>query len=342
MIPFRQADHDSEGRAAGNDRYLVHRIMLRNIHADDRVAGFVVRRQPPFVLRHDQRSTLRPENDLVLGLLEILHHYVLAPCAGGPERRLVDEIRKVRSGEPRRAPRQRPKIDVIAEPNLAPVNDEDGFPALQVRQRNMHAPVKPPRAHQCRVQNVRPVGGGDDYHAVVAFESVHFNEQLIQSLLSFIVAAADADSPRAANRIDLVDEHDARRALLRLLEHVAHAGCAHADEHFNEVRSRYREERHVRFAGDRAREQGFPGSRRPDEQGSLWYLGADPREQVGVSQEFDDFLELLLRLVDARDVGEGRLGTILGQKLRSRFPVSEHSAGAVGLLAHEIDHQRKE
>ena len=209
--------------------------MLRNAHADDRMAGFMIRSQPPLVLRHDQRSTLRPENNLVLGLLEILHHHMLAPCASGPQRSFVDKVRQIRSREPRRSPRQRPKIDIIAKPNLAPVHDKDGFPALEIRQRNIHAPVESPWAHQCRIQNVRPVGCGDDHHAIVAFESVHFDEQLVQGLLSFIVAAADADASRAANRINLVYEHDARRALLRLFEHVAHAGCAHANEHFNEV-----------------------------------------------------------------------------------------------------------
>ena len=55
-----------------------------------------------------------------------------------------------------------------------------------------------------------------------------------------------------ADRVDFVDEDDARRVLLGLLEHVAHAAGAHAHEHLDEVRSRNREERHVRFTRDGA------------------------------------------------------------------------------------------
>src|SRR5450756_155077 len=59
-----------------------------------------------------------------------------------------------------------------------------------------------------------------------------------------------------ADRVDFIDEDDARRVLLGLLEHVAHAARADADEHFHEVRTRNGEERHVGFARDRARDQG--------------------------------------------------------------------------------------
>jgi hypothetical protein len=44
-----------------------------------------------------------------------------------------------------------------------------------------------------------------------------------------------ASPAMAADRVDLVDEDNAGRVLLGLLEHVAHARSADADEHFNEV-----------------------------------------------------------------------------------------------------------
>src|SRR6266478_2819734 len=75
-----------------------------------------------------------------------------------------------------------------------------------------------------------------------------------------VVAAAEARAALAADRVDLVDEHDAGRVLLRLLEHVAHARRADADEHFDEVRARDREERHLRLARDGAREQRLAGA----------------------------------------------------------------------------------
>jgi hypothetical protein len=72
------------------------------------------------------------------------------------------------------------------------------------------------------------------------------------------VAAAEAGAAMAADRVDLVHEDDAGRVLLRLLEEVAHARGADADEHLDEVRARDREERHARLAGDRAASSVLP------------------------------------------------------------------------------------
>ena len=57
----------------------------------------------------------------------------------------------------------------------------------------------------------------------VELEAVHLDEELIERLLALVVAAAETGAPVPADGVDLVDEDDARRALLALLEHVADA-----------------------------------------------------------------------------------------------------------------------
>ena len=51
------------------------------------------------------------------------------------------------------------------------------------------------------------------------------------------MTAAETRAAMTTHRIDLVDEDDARRVLLALLEQIAHARGANADEHFNKVRT---------------------------------------------------------------------------------------------------------
>ena len=101
-----------------------------------------------------------------------------------------------------------------------------------------------------------------------ALEAVHLDEQLVERLLALVVTAAEAGAAVPADRVDLVDEDDARRVRLALLEQVAHAARADADEHLDEVGAGHREERTPRFTGDRAREQRLARSRRSDEQRS--------------------------------------------------------------------------
>ena len=81
--------------------------------------------------------------------------------------------------------------------------------------------------------------------------------------------------------VDLVDEHDGRRALLGLLEEIAHPSRAHADEHLDELRAADGEERDARFAGDRAGQQRLARARRPDQENAAGNLSSQPLEPSG-------------------------------------------------------------
>src|SRR5205823_4031947 len=114
------------------------------------------------------------------------------------------------------------------------------------------------------------VRGGNDNDAFLGVETIHLDEQRIERLFAFIVAAADPVAAVATDCVDFVYENDARRGFLALLEHIAHTRCANADKHLNEVRAADREERDVRFSRDGASEQRFSRSRRAYEQDPFW------------------------------------------------------------------------
>ena len=139
----------------------------------------------------------------------------------------------------------------------------------------------------------------------------------------------------AADRVDFVDEDDAGRVLLGLLEHVAHAAGADADEHLDEVGARDGEERHVRFARDGAREQRLAGAGRADQQHAARNAPAELLELAGVAQELDDLLQVLLRLVDAGDVLERHPAVRLGEQLRARLAEAERLAARPLHLARQ-------
>src|SRR5205823_571098 len=99
-----------------------------------------------------------------------------------------------------------------------------------------------------------------------------------------------------------------RRSGARLLEEVAHARRADADEHLDEFRAVNRKERYARFARDGAREQRLTRARRTDQQHALGNVSAEACVALGILEKTDDFLQLFLRFVDAGDVVESRLG----------------------------------
>jgi hypothetical protein len=73
----------------------------------------------------------------------------------------------------------------------------------------------------------------------------------------------------------------APRALPTALKQIAYARRADADEHLHEVRARQREERHVRLAGDGAREQRLTGARRSDQQDAFGNSCSELAELLG-------------------------------------------------------------
>ncbi len=215
---------------------------------------------------------------------------------------------------------------------------EDLLAAAHVGQRHDDLAVEAARPQQRGIEHVGPVGRGDDDHALVAFEAVHLDEQLVQGLLALVVTAAEARAAMPADRIDLVDEDDAGSVLLRLVEHVAHARGADADEHLDEIGAGDREERNLGLACDRLREQRLAGAGRADHQHAARDLAAELLELGRVLEEVDDLADLFLGFVDARDVGERDGDLVLVQQPRPALAERHRAApaGAALHLAHEV------
>ena len=151
------------------------------------------------------------------------------------------------------------KIHVRRQLHVLGVNLQNAFATAHVRQIHRDLAVKTAGPQQRRIEHVGPVGRGDDDDAFLRVEAVHLDEQRIQRLLAFVVAAAETVTAAATHGVNFVDENQARRVLARLLEHVAHAAGADADEHFHEIRTADAEERGIGFAGDGFGEQRLAG-----------------------------------------------------------------------------------
>ncbi len=188
---------------------------------------------------------------------------------------------------------------------------EDLFAAAHVGQRHHDLPVEAARTQQRRIQHIGPVGGRDDDDAFIALEAVHLDQQLVQGLFALVVTAAQAGAAVPAHGIDFIDEDDAGGVLLGLLEHIANAGRADADEHFDEIRAGNGEKRHLGFAGDGPGEQGLAGAGRAHHEHTFRDLAAKFLELAGIFQEVDDFDNFLLGLFHPRHIGEGNTDLIL-------------------------------
>src|SRR5260370_13718171 len=90
--------------------------------------------------------------------------------------------------------------------------------------------------------------------------------------------SAETSATLAADRVDLVDEDDARSIALGLIEQVAHAASADADEHLDKFGAGNAEEWHTRFAGYATAQQRLACAWRSDEQHTLGNADAQHAE----------------------------------------------------------------
>ena len=148
---------------------------------------------------------------------------------------------------------------------------------------------RPGRSRAGSSTSGRLVARHDD-DALARVEAVHLGEELVQRLLALFVAAHRRLDADLAERVELVDEDDARRLGLGLREEIAHARRADADEHLDELRAAQAEEGDLRLAGHGARQQRLAGAGRADQQHALGDLAADARVLLRRLEELDDLL----------------------------------------------------
>jgi hypothetical protein len=114
------------------------------------------------------------------------------------------------------------------------VDSKDSQAAVACGQVNGDVAIESSGAEQCGVEHVVPICGSEYDDSFALLETIHFAEDLIESLFAFVVSAANAGSAYATYGIDFVDEDDAGGGFASSFEEVANAGGSDADKHLDE------------------------------------------------------------------------------------------------------------
>src|SRR5690606_14388123 len=130
-------------------------------------------------------------------------------AACGKKSCLVHEVGQVGAGETRRAACQDKGVHVGGQRHLAHVDFQDLFAAADIGQGHDHLAVEAAWTQQGRIKDIGPVGGSNDQHALASFKAVHFDQQLVKRLFTFVVAAAQAGTTLTADGVDFIDENNA-------------------------------------------------------------------------------------------------------------------------------------
>ena len=295
----------------------------------------MVRDDPP-LLRAHHPFFLESGDQPIDGRLEVFRPDRRLVLSCREQRRFVHQVGEIGAGESRRARGNDLEVDVRRHLHALGVDAKNFLAAFDVRLVDQHLAIEAAGPKQRRVEHLGAVGGAHDDDALARVEPVHLGEQLIQRLLALFVAADGTLHAHFTQRIEFVDEHDAGRLGLGLLKEIADARRADADKHLDELRAAQAEKRDVRFAGDRAGEQGLAGARGADEQHPFRNAAAEVGVLARVLQELHDFHQLFARLVHSGDIGEPDLHFVVGEDL-GLAPRERHHA-ALG-AAHPAEEE---
>ncbi len=167
--------------------------------------------------------------------MQLLHINGFFVVPRGQKGGFVQKVRQIRTGKACRCLRNDLQVDFLCQRLAFGMYAEDCLAPFYVRTSHIHLPVETARAQKRRVKNIRAVRCRNDDNAFVNAETVHFHKQLVQRLFTLIMPAAKARAAASAHSVNLVYKYDARRIFLCLFKQIAHAGRAHAYEHFHKV-----------------------------------------------------------------------------------------------------------
>src|SRR5216683_1533096 len=144
------------------------------------MSRLVVSDQAPLLVGQDPTAALQTEHHFVLRILQIPHVHDGLVAAGGEQRGLVHDVRKLGAGEAGRAARDALQVHAGRQRDFARVHAQDLLPPLHVRHVDHDLAVEAPRPQQRRVEDVGPVGGREQDDPVVRLEAVHLNQLLVE------------------------------------------------------------------------------------------------------------------------------------------------------------------
>src|SRR5690606_20072180 len=292
---------DAQGLAAGGDGDAGDGVGFGDDEAQQGVAGLVVG-DAFAVLGGEREGALRAQDHLLEGLGEVAVRDGVAATAGGLQGGLVDQVAEVGADEAGGDAGDAGEAHGGVEGQVAGVDLEDLLAPVAVGGVDGDATVEAAGAEEGGVEDVWAVGGGQHDDALARAEAVHLGEDLVEGLFLLAVAAEDGGAAGAADGVELVDEDDGGGGLAGLLEEVADAAGADADDHLDELGGVHAEEGHAGLAGDGFGEEGLAGAGSADEEDALRGGAAEAGVLLGVLEEVDDLGELGFGFVDAGDV----------------------------------------
>ena len=159
---IREIRRNAQCTATRDDRHLVHGVAERKKLACESMSNFVIGCCFFLAVTHDHALALNTHQDLVLGVLEVVHRHIDAIASCREQGSFIDEVRQVSATHPRSTLGNHFKVHILRNRNLACVDAENAKSAIVIRTVDHDLTVETTRTQQRRIQDVGAVCCCDD------------------------------------------------------------------------------------------------------------------------------------------------------------------------------------
>src|SRR5579875_1349090 len=142
-------------------------------------------------------------------LFQIAHANPAFIAASSQNRRFVQDVREVGTGETRRLLGQRFQSDTWLQRLALCMHLENGDAPANIRPVKHHLAIEATWTQKRGIEHIGAIGRGDDNHIGIGIKAIHLYQDLVQGLLAFVVRTSEARTALASHRVDLIYEHDA-------------------------------------------------------------------------------------------------------------------------------------
>ena len=174
--------------------------------------------------------------------------------------------------------------DVGSKSHAVGVDVEDAPFGSLVGQRKLDLTVDSARSDEGGVERFDAVGGHDDLDVSLRVEAVELIEQFEHGSLDFPLASRVRLVSLGAYRVDLVDEDNRRRVLLRHPEQLSNQFGSVAKVLLDQLRANHPQKGGRRLVGHRLGQQRFAGARSAVQDDSLGWFDAHFLVVLGVGE----------------------------------------------------------
>jgi hypothetical protein len=188
------------------------------------------------------------------------------------------------------------------------VDTQDTGTSLEVREVDSDLSVETARTKQSRIKNVDTICGGNGNDTGVSVETIHLDQNLVDSLFALVVTPALTTTALTSDGINLINEDDAGGVLLCLAKDVTDTGSSHTDKHLYKLGTRDTDERNTGLSGNSLGEKSLSGSWRTVKDHTTGDLASVLGVRLGLLQKVNDFFEFQFSTVAPGDIVKGYTG----------------------------------